>query len=100
TGATCCSVEVPGWPTRSGIFGLLSGVEASFGCSTVGEDLNSPLTLKPDLNANIPAPTRIITTPMAIALLNGNTVADRGRLGARSRSEPIRVRGAGGGGGV
>src|SRR5262249_52941610 len=44
TGATWSLDD--GWPTRSGIFGLVSGAVASFGASTeVGDDLNKPLTV-------------------------------------------------------
>src|SRR6266481_4796624 len=43
TGASCS--DEPGWPTRSGIFGFDCGAEASFGASTAGDDLNSPLTV-------------------------------------------------------
>src|SRR5689334_6925853 len=102
TGATGCSLE-EGCPTRSAIFGLVSGVEASFGCSTTGdEDLNSPATVETaDLPHRIAAPTRISTMPMAIALLNGNTAPERERLGlgSRARSAPTRGRGTGGAGG-
>ena len=93
TGATASSVaDDEGWPTRSGIFGLLRG-EASFGASTtVVEDLNRPLTVvTSDLPHRIPAPTRISTTPMAIALLNGNTAPVRTRFFG-SRSGAIRGR--------
>src|ERR1700753_172505 len=73
TGATW-SVD-DGWPTRSAIFGFDGGAGASFGVSTtVFDDLNSPLTVEiADLPHKIPAPTRISTMPIAIALLNGNT---------------------------
>src|SRR3954466_9479331 len=52
TGATWSD----GWPTRSGIFGLVAGAEASFGASTVdGCDLNRPLTVvTTDLPHRIP----------------------------------------------
>src|SRR6476620_809746 len=44
TGATWSDDD--GWPTRSGIFGFDCGaVDASFGASTAGDDLNSPLTM-------------------------------------------------------
>src|ERR1700726_1980675 len=97
TGATCSVGD--GWPTRSGIFGFVSG-ELSFGASTtVCDGLNRPLTaVTTDLPHRIAAPTRIKTTPMAIALLNGNTVLDLARLFG-SRSAGTRERGACGGGG-
>src|ERR1700710_2833250 len=85
TGATWSGDE--GWPTRSGIFGLDCGVELSFGASTtVGDDLNSPATdVTTDLPHRMEAPTKISTTPTAIALLNGNTAPARARFfGSRS----------------
>src|SRR6266436_1064518 len=84
TGASCSVDE--GWPTRSGIFGFESG-EASFGASTAeGCGLNRPVTaVTKDLPHRIPAPTRISTMPIAIALLNGNTAPVRARrFGSRS----------------
>src|SRR6478735_10586171 len=59
TGATCS--EDDGWPTRSGIFGLLCGADdASLGASLDGDDLNRPLTtVTACLPQRIPAPTRI-----------------------------------------
>src|SRR5205085_1386495 len=72
TGATVS--DEPGWPTRSGIFGFDCGWDASFGASTVGDDLNRPLmVVTADLPHRMPAPARISTMPTAIALLNGNT---------------------------
>src|SRR5215510_10593027 len=87
-----------GWPTRSGIFGRVAGALVSFGASTTcGCDLNRPVTLlTSDLPQRMPAPTRISTTPTAIALLNGNALAVRGRFGSRSPAEPMRERGGGG----
>src|SRR5271168_1760396 len=85
TGATW-SVD-DGWPTRSGIFGFDSGVDASFGASTTGADgLNRPETVvTTDLPHRIAAPTRISTTPKAIALLNGNAAPAPARFfGSRS----------------
>src|ERR1019366_1212610 len=98
TGATWSDDE--GWPTRSGIFGFDSG-EASFGASTtVCDGLNNPLTVvTADLPHRIAAPTRISTTPTAIALLNGNTAPERGRFFG-SRSGERRGRGADCGGGA
>src|ERR1700722_15856723 len=99
TGATW-SVD-DGWPTRSGIFGLLSGDELSLGASTmVADGLNSPVTaVTTDLPHRIEAPTRIRTMPTAIALLNGNTVPERARFFG-SRFCARRGRGAGCCGGV
>src|SRR5262252_6183388 len=86
-----------GWPTRSGIFGRDCGAAASFGASTTADDLNMPLTVETsDLPHRMPAPTRISTMPTAIALLNGNAAAVRGRFGSRSPAEPIRARVGGG----
>src|SRR5665213_1644314 len=85
TGATWSLDE--GWPTRSGIFGFDSGAELSLGASTtVVDGLNRPLTVvTTDLPHRIEAPTRISTTPIAIALLNGNTAPLRARrFGSRS----------------
>src|SRR4029078_1496640 len=42
TGATF-SVD-DGWATRSGVFGLLAGADASFGASPEGDDFSRPLT--------------------------------------------------------
>src|ERR1700674_4631695 len=79
TGATWSLDD--GWPTRSGIFGLLSGAPASLGPSTtVGCDLKRPLTVvTTDLPHRIAAPTRIRTMPTAIALLDGHNVPEIGR---------------------
>src|SRR3954466_12766656 len=84
TGAICS--DEPGWPTRSGIFGFDCGADASFGASTVGDDLNRPLTkVTADLPHRMPAPARIRTMPIAIALLNGNTVPVRARRAIQAR---------------
>src|ERR1700733_6399138 len=71
-----------GWPTRSGIFGFESGEPLSLGASTtVVDGLNRPLTVvTTDFPHRIAAPTRIRTTPTAMALLNGNTAPDRRRF--------------------
>src|SRR5580692_7306858 len=97
TGATWSLDD--GWPTRSGIFGFESGEPLSLGASTtVADGLNRPLTVvTTDLPHRIAAPTRISTTPMAIALLNGNTAPLRARFFG-SRSAATRGRGACGGG--
>src|SRR6266700_3853048 len=94
TGATWSFDD--GWPTRSAIFGFDSDAELSFGASTAGGDLNSALMVfTADLPHRIPAPARIRTIPMAIALLNGNAAPMREGFFA-SRSPPIRARGTGG----
>ena len=69
----------------------------SLGASTtVVDGLNMPLTVvTTDLPHRIEAPTRISTMPIAIALLNGNTVPVRTRFGERSRSCDSRGRGDG-----
>src|SRR5271154_1771330 len=88
-----------GCPTRSAIFGLVPGALGSLGASTtVGEDLNKPLTVPTtDLPHRIAAPTRIRTMPTAIALLNGNIVP---RFGSPPRPGAIRGRDADGCGGT
>src|SRR5258705_3224887 len=92
TGAACSDDE--GCPTRSGIFGLVAGALSLGASTTAGCDLNRPVTvLTTDLPHKIPAPTRIRTTPPAIARLNGNTQPLRARLvGSRSPAEPMRER--------
>src|SRR5665213_2389732 len=84
TGATGSSDA--GWPTRSGIFGFASGAVSLGASTTVCDGLNRPLTpVTTDLPHRIAAPTRISTTPIAIALLNGNTAPLRARFfGSRS----------------
>ena len=85
--------------TLRNLLGRDWGAAGSFCASATGEDLNRPLTaVTADLPHRMPAPTRIRTMPTAIALLNGNTAADRtGFFGSRSRSPDSRERSRGGG---